>query len=269
MYQISDFSKKSSTSVQTLRYYDNIKLLIPNKIDPNNSYRYYTSDQLNTVKIINYLKNMGFKLKEIIQILEQYDENTLKIQKEKLENEIIKHQKTIKTLEKLIVNMKTSNRKFEIELAHLLNNKERRKTKTMKENYILAKEKLELIKNLHKENKMEECLVELENLKLQIFEVVGESDPFWTLSAGDLFTGIAFELMQNKEDVTFLNIFKFVIKDKEYIDELPEYAGKLKKDSYGYICFGSIVSAPYDTRAAVISVYKQILKPYAMFETNN
>ncbi len=268
MYQISEFSKKSATSVQTLRYYDNLKLFRPQVIDPHNGYRYYTNDQLTKLQLIKELKKMGFMLKEIISLLEEYDEKILESQKKILKNEIFKNYQNIKTIDALITNMKSSKNSFEKELSTLLSKKERR-NETMKENYLLAKDKLQATEKLYKENKIEECLIQLDELKLQIFEITGDCDPFWALSAGDLFTGITFELFKNNEEITFLNIYKFVVSGKEYIDDLPDYTASLAKDSYAYISFGSVVAAPYDTRAAVISVYKQILKRYAMFETKN
>ena len=56
MYRISDFSKLSNTSIQTIRYYDNLKLLKPKTIGQYNNYRYYTDEELNKLKVIKKLK---------------------------------------------------------------------------------------------------------------------------------------------------------------------------------------------------------------------
>ena len=46
MLRIGDFSKLSRVSIRMLRYYDEIGLLRPVKIDPESGYRYYNENQL-------------------------------------------------------------------------------------------------------------------------------------------------------------------------------------------------------------------------------
>lgn len=46
MYRIGMFSKINKVTVKTLRYYDEVGLLIPAYVDEENGYRYYTSEQL-------------------------------------------------------------------------------------------------------------------------------------------------------------------------------------------------------------------------------
>lgn len=78
MLKIGEFSKLSRVSVRMLRHYDDIGLLKPIEIDCFTGYRYYEVDQLLTVGRITSLKDMGFKLADIIKILDIYDDrNTL------------------------------------------------------------------------------------------------------------------------------------------------------------------------------------------------
>lgn len=65
LYQIGEVSKICNIPIKTLRYYDEIKLLIPRKIDPDSNYRYYSNEQLTLVLVIKYFKEAGFSLKEI------------------------------------------------------------------------------------------------------------------------------------------------------------------------------------------------------------
>ena len=53
MLRIGQFSKLARTTVKTLRYYDQIGLLKPAMIDADSRYRYYTEDQLETVRQIS------------------------------------------------------------------------------------------------------------------------------------------------------------------------------------------------------------------------
>lgn len=73
MLKIGDFSKLSRISIRMLRHYDEIGLLRPKYIDPFTSYRYYGEDQLPIAGQITALRDMGFGLSAIGEILRSYD----------------------------------------------------------------------------------------------------------------------------------------------------------------------------------------------------
>ena len=73
MLKIGEFSKLSRVSIRMLRYYDDIGLIKPYFIDPVNGYRYYQEEQLFITGRITSLKDMGFSLSDIIQIINCYD----------------------------------------------------------------------------------------------------------------------------------------------------------------------------------------------------
>lgn len=52
MLRIGEFSKLAKTTVKTLRYYDKVGLLKPAFTDSVTSYRYYTEEQLETMRRI-------------------------------------------------------------------------------------------------------------------------------------------------------------------------------------------------------------------------
>ena len=91
-YQIGDVSKICNISVKTLRYYDEIGLLKPNKIDIQSNYRYYTNDQLTLVIVIKHFKEAGFSLKEIKKLLGrenlEYNEQKIKDKCIEIDNKI-------------------------------------------------------------------------------------------------------------------------------------------------------------------------------------
>lgn len=64
---IGEFSKICGVSVDTLRYYDKIGLLVPGRIRKK---RIYTEDDVKKFEMINALKDMRFSLEEIRIILE-------------------------------------------------------------------------------------------------------------------------------------------------------------------------------------------------------
>ncbi len=69
MFKIGDFSKLSRVPVKTLRYYDQIGLFKPHGIDRFTRYRYYSADQLALLYRILGLKELGFSLEQIAQLL--------------------------------------------------------------------------------------------------------------------------------------------------------------------------------------------------------
>jgi len=65
MIKIGDFARLSQVSVVTLRYYDEMDLLKPVKVDDSTGYRFYFADQLPRLNRILTLKDLGFSLEQI------------------------------------------------------------------------------------------------------------------------------------------------------------------------------------------------------------
>lgn len=70
MIRIGDFSSLTRLSVKTLRFYDEAGLLKPVRVDPATGYRYYSASQLPRLHRILALKDLGFPLQQIAQILD-------------------------------------------------------------------------------------------------------------------------------------------------------------------------------------------------------
>lgn len=64
-FKIGEFSKLCRVTVKTLRYYEEIGLLVPSEVDEWTGYRYYDVGQLDRMDRIAYLKRLGFSLEEI------------------------------------------------------------------------------------------------------------------------------------------------------------------------------------------------------------
>ena len=90
MLSIGEFSKICQVSTKTLRYYAEIGLILPDEINLENGYRYYSIDKLETMLFINRLKSYNFSLEEIKEILE-----TEEAQDEKLCKALMKKKKEI------------------------------------------------------------------------------------------------------------------------------------------------------------------------------
>ena len=70
MLSIGEFSNICKVSAKTLRYYAEIGLILPDEVNPENGYRYYSIEQLETMLFINRLKSYNFSLEEIKAILD-------------------------------------------------------------------------------------------------------------------------------------------------------------------------------------------------------
>lgn len=102
---IGEFSRFCQVTVKTLRYYDKLGLLMPNEVDEWSRYRYYDVSQMQQLNAILRLKDMGFSLEEIGELL---DEGTHKPsitqiegKKEQMRNQITELVKKLHSLNKI------------------------------------------------------------------------------------------------------------------------------------------------------------------------
>ncbi|MFJ7952130.1 MerR family transcriptional regulator [Lysinibacillus sp. NPDC096418] len=70
MITIKEISKITEISVRTLRYYEEIGLLFPSD-KTEGGHRLYSEEELKRLQQILFLKNLGFKLKEIQRLLNE------------------------------------------------------------------------------------------------------------------------------------------------------------------------------------------------------
>ncbi len=71
MIKIGDFSKLAHVSVKTLHHYGEMGLLKPAHVDRYTGYRYYTLDQLSRLNRILALKDLGFSLEQVTQLMDE------------------------------------------------------------------------------------------------------------------------------------------------------------------------------------------------------
>jgi len=70
MYRIGLFSKLGKVTIKTLRHYDEVGLLKPAYVDEETGYRFYTTGQLFRLNKIVALRQMGFSISEIADIVD-------------------------------------------------------------------------------------------------------------------------------------------------------------------------------------------------------
>ncbi len=71
MFRIGEFSKLCGLSADTLYHYEKQKILIPMSVDKFTGYRYYDASQIVTVNKILALKDAGFSLMEISNLMKE------------------------------------------------------------------------------------------------------------------------------------------------------------------------------------------------------
>lgn len=111
MLKIGDFSKLSRISIKMLRHYDEMGLLTPKHTDTFTSYRYYSEDQLPVASRIIALKEMGFNLGTIGEILKVYHDTKalsefLSVKKVEVQAEADELNQRLKLLENTIVRLR-------------------------------------------------------------------------------------------------------------------------------------------------------------------
>lgn len=106
-YSISEVAKKMNVTIPTLRYYDNIGLF--KKLKKNKSgNRIFTEEDIETLRVIQYLKKSGMQLIEIREFMEWCQEgdstiekrlNLFKRQKENVLSEMAKLQEILNLIQ--------------------------------------------------------------------------------------------------------------------------------------------------------------------------
>lgn len=107
-YTISELAKLAGVSTRTLRYYDEINLLKPSKIN-DSGYRIYSEKEVNLLQHILFYRELDVPLEKIALIINNPDFNYIIALEHHLENLKLKRRKLdmlVKTVEKTIAYMK-------------------------------------------------------------------------------------------------------------------------------------------------------------------
>lgn len=91
-YSIGETSVITGISSKTLRYYDSLKLIIPEVRDPQNNYRYYSKNQVIQLLAVQRLRMMGCSHQMLRTVLQENSLdalcNQIELRIRELENEI-------------------------------------------------------------------------------------------------------------------------------------------------------------------------------------
>lgn len=101
-----------------------------------------------------------------------------------------------------------------------------------------------------------------------IFNDDSSSDPFWANSATDFFTGIVLGLFDDAKasEINLNSVFSIFNSDKKIKDTylINRYFSMKDKNDPSYLSASGTAFAPKETRASILSVAKQKLKPYVL-----
>lgn len=115
MFTIGEFSRITSLSIKTIRFYHEKGLLIPCQIDGDTGYRYFNHNNVEKARAIIYLRELDFPLDDIKEIIDNYHEDSeivsfLQNQKSLIELKIKKYRKKINSLTQIIQREQEYNR---------------------------------------------------------------------------------------------------------------------------------------------------------------
>ncbi len=104
MYSIGEYARIAQVSKRLLRYYDEIGLFQPVKIDRESGHRYYSASQLPELNRILALKDLGISLNQIRRFVRDNISPTeiqgmLSLKKAELEQQVLSELQRIRTIE--------------------------------------------------------------------------------------------------------------------------------------------------------------------------
>src|SRR5262249_11465645 len=77
MYTIGEFSRATALTIKTLRFYHQEGILIPSRVDPETGYRYYDESDLETARVVTYLRSLDVPLIEVKEILRTAEDSAV------------------------------------------------------------------------------------------------------------------------------------------------------------------------------------------------
>jgi DNA-binding transcriptional MerR regulator len=73
MFTIGEFSRITGLTVKTLRFYHEQGVLVPSFIDARTGYRHYDESQIETARVVRFLRELEFSIDEISQLVRSAD----------------------------------------------------------------------------------------------------------------------------------------------------------------------------------------------------
>lgn len=104
LFLIGEVARLFHLSTGTLRHYEQLGVLMPEVVDEETGYRYYSTRQFESLNTIRYLRMMGIPLKEIARFLQNRDVGQMRNMLIHQKEEIIEKERQLKRVERKISN---------------------------------------------------------------------------------------------------------------------------------------------------------------------
>ena len=104
LFGIGDVAKMFHISASSLRHYENIGILKPEKVDPDSGYRYYSSRQFEVLNSIRYLRALDMPLSEIDDFLQNRDVNVIEKKLKEQKKVVLAKAEELRRIERKINN---------------------------------------------------------------------------------------------------------------------------------------------------------------------
>lgn len=101
-FSIGKIAKMFHLSVGSLRHYEAMGLLIPEYVDPENGYRYYSTRQFEVLHTIRYLRGLDMPLQEIADFIQNRDVERIEEKLRRQKQAILEKQKALVRMERKI-----------------------------------------------------------------------------------------------------------------------------------------------------------------------
>lgn len=104
LFSIGDVAKIFHLSVGSLRHYESLGILVPEYVDPQTNYRYYSPRQFEILNTVRYLRALDMPLPQIADFLKNRDIDVIEDKLLKQKQQVIQKKKELEIIERKINN---------------------------------------------------------------------------------------------------------------------------------------------------------------------
>ncbi|WP_236695958.1 MerR family transcriptional regulator [Rhodopirellula islandica] len=90
MFSIGEFSKMTGLTIKSLRFYHEQGVLTPCRVEVGSGYRYYSETQVDTARVIAQLRELGFSVADVREILSNHSDDADMVERLRLQRNAIK-----------------------------------------------------------------------------------------------------------------------------------------------------------------------------------
>lgn len=104
LFSIGDVAKMFHLSVGSIRHYENLGILIPEYVDPQTNYRYYSPRQFEILNTVRYLRALDMPLPQIADFLKNRDIDVIEDKLLNQKQQVMQKKKELEIIERKIDN---------------------------------------------------------------------------------------------------------------------------------------------------------------------